>query len=246
MTAGRTIVSNSQDWSTPRSYVEAVKRVFGGSIRLDPCSNPYSLVEADVEYLLPDMDGLSESWNYETIYVNPPYGSDRQRGTRINNWLAKCLDAHRQHGSQVIALVPVATNTGHWKRYVWGQANAIAFLYDTRLKFLVNGKDEGTGAPMSCAMIYWGNNIDCFSSVFRPFGAVVDITLLIGQSHGLAHYQSNKSNKSSQLPLLAVRLNMRKGKEVGKNEVVKVLEHNAQLRLVMEKRPPLERSKSGE
>ena len=53
--------------------------------------------------------------------------------------------------------MPVATNTGHWKKHVFTNATGICFLYDTRLKFLVNGEDGGKGAPMSCAMIYWGH-----------------------------------------------------------------------------------------
>ncbi|WP_010418957.1 hypothetical protein [Anaerophaga thermohalophila] len=71
--------------------------------------------------------------------------------------------------------MPVATNTAHWKQSVFGQARAICFLYDTRLKFLEKGLDVGKGAPMSCAMIYWGKNFEKFYNVFIEFGAVVDI-----------------------------------------------------------------------
>ena len=78
-------------------------------------------------------------------------------------------------GSEILALVPVATNTGHWKKYVFGKACALCFLYDTRLKFLVNGENGGKGAPMSCAMIYWGDDFDRFRSVFQQFGAVVSL-----------------------------------------------------------------------
>ena len=63
--------------------------------------------------------------------------------------------------------MPVATNTGHWKQSVFGQAKAICFLYDTRLRFLENGFDTGKGAPMACAMIYWGNNYNKF---YNPHG----------------------------------------------------------------------------
>ena len=92
--------------------------------------------------------------------------------------------AHQQFKSEVLALVPVATNTGHWKNYVFSKATAICFLYDTRLKFLVNGKNGGKGAPMSCAMIYWGKNFDRFLSIFSKFGAVVDIQNLKGKRSG--------------------------------------------------------------
>ena len=147
MTAGRTVKSLSQDWGTPKKYVLAIRRVFGGGVDLDPCSNASSIVGAHVEYRLPEHDGLCESWDYHRIFVNPPYGADRERGTTIKHWLHRCATAHQTHGSEVLALVPVATNTGHWKKYVWGQAAAVAFLYDTRLRFLVSGRDQGKGAP---------------------------------------------------------------------------------------------------
>lgn len=184
MTAGRTVIPLSLDWGTPRKYVDAIKDVFGGEIDLDPCSNEHSIVGAQVEYALPRKDGLQESWDFPRIYVNPPYGSDRERGTNIKVWLYRCAEAHRTHGSEVLALIPVATNTGHWKNYVWGRATAVAFLYDTRLRFLVDGKDEGKGAPMSCAMVYWGKNFDKFFEVFIQFGAVVDLRSLRGMRIG--------------------------------------------------------------
>lgn len=175
MSAGRKINTLSQDWGTPEKYVEAIKEFFGGEIDLDPCSNQFSIVGARVEYMLPGNNGLKDSWNFERIYVNPPYGLDRKRGTGIKNWLYRCAHAHKTFGSEVLALVPVATNTGHWKKYVFGKAIALCFLYDTRLKFLVNGQSGGKGAPMSCAMIYWGTAPDRFRSVFEKFGAVLSL-----------------------------------------------------------------------
>lgn len=184
MTAGRQVNSQSVDWCTPHKYVVAVKKVFRGKISLDPCSNPWSIVHAETEYQLPEKDGLQESWHYPTIYVNPPYGSDKKRHTTIKHWLYKCVSSHKNYESEVLALVPVATNTSHWKEYIWGEATAICFLYDTRLRFLVKGKDEGKGAPMSCAMIYWGKNLQLFYEVFIEYGAVVDLRPLQGITIG--------------------------------------------------------------
>lgn len=184
MSAGRTLNTLSQEWGTPDKYVQAVRECFGGEIALDPCSSEYSIVRARIEYRLPKHDGLRESWNFPTIYVNPPYGIDKKRGTSIKKWFAKCSMAHREYDAEVLALVPVATNTGHWKNHVFGDATGVCFLYDTRLKFLVEGTDGGKGAPMSCAMIYWGRKFDTFVSVFRRFGAVVDLRPLQGRRHG--------------------------------------------------------------
>ncbi len=39
------------------------------------------------------------------------------------------------YGAEIIALVPVATNTAYWKKYVFDEADSVCFLYDTRLRF---------------------------------------------------------------------------------------------------------------
>jgi hypothetical protein len=184
MSAGRKVISDNKDWGTPPKYVEAVKAFFGGQIDLDPCSNEWSVVGAKVEYRLPKHDGLKESWNHEKIFVNPPYGKDQNRGTGIKIWLQRCEMANAMHGSEVLALVPVAVNTTHWKKHVFGKARSLCFLADTRLKFLVNGADGGKGAPMACCMIYWGNDHKRFVEIFHRYGAVVPLDELQRHGHG--------------------------------------------------------------
>lgn len=53
-------------------YVNAVREVFGGSIALDPCSNPNSIVKAEAEYQLPAQDGLRASGDFPTITSTRP------------------------------------------------------------------------------------------------------------------------------------------------------------------------------
>lgn len=183
MSAGRSVNTLSQSWCTPAKYVNAVRKFFDGRIDLDPCSNISSIVHANTEFILPQ-DGLKENWNFERIYVNPPYGADRVRGTTIKDWLIKCCQAHELYGAEVIALIPVASNTSHWKQCIFGKANAICFLYDTRLRFLIDGSEEHKGAPMACCLVYWGENVPKFINVFMEYGAVVDITTLQKQIIG--------------------------------------------------------------
>lgn len=176
MTAGRKTHSKSTDWGTPQKYVDAIKKFFGGVIQLDPCSNQWSIVGAVTEWSLPDNDGLAKEWNYSTIFVNPPYGRDYERGTSIADWLAKCVDAWRYYDAEVIALIPVATNTKHWKDHVFRHAKAICFCADSRLKFLEKGQNTGKGAPMACALVYWGDskNIGRFFMIFSEFGCCME------------------------------------------------------------------------
>jgi len=182
--AGRQNTSSMKHWGTPKKYVDAVNLMFDGGVDLDPCSNEHSLVEAKVTYQPPSQDGLRQTWHYKKIYVNPPYGNDKESGTTIRHWLERCAHAHYTYGSEVLALVPVAVNTMHWKRHVFTRAQAVCFLYDTRLRFLEAGKDIGKGAPMACAMVYWGQDFGRFYDIFIKHGAVVDIRNLIGQVIG--------------------------------------------------------------
>ena len=186
MSPRRTIsYSASQDWCTPPVYAEAIREFFSEAIALDPCSNDHSIVNADIEYVLPAIDGLTASWEYPTIYVNPPYGRDRQRGTSIRHWLRRCAAANRDYGSEVLALVPVAPNTSHWKDYVFGAATGLVFLYDTRLKFYIDGKEHKKGAPQACSVVYWGERYPRFEEVFIKYGAVLDLRHLHNRAIGI-------------------------------------------------------------
>lgn len=198
MTAGRTnSYQISTGWCTPPKYANAVKVFFSGELELDPCSNKFSLIESKTKFMLPEKDGLVEEWNYKTIFVNPPYGSDRERGTTIKNWIKKCEEAHSRYNAEVLALIPVATNTRHWKDFIFGKAAGICFLYDTRLKFMIDGVIDEKGAPMSCAMVYWGNNIERFESVFSPYGAALDLTKNLNSSFGSSEYSDAELPKQA-------------------------------------------------
>jgi hypothetical protein len=170
MTAGRKSTINKQDWNTPWKYMDAVKRTFL-RIDLDPCSNSGSIVPAGRKIVLPENGLLVDWWTYENIYVNPPYGRSEDK-TTIYDWLSKCYDASQKGGRNVISLIPVATNTKHWKEFVF-KADVICFLNDTRLKFRMNGNEVNKGSSIACAMIYWGNNSDRFIEVFNEFGNCV-------------------------------------------------------------------------
>ena len=66
------------------------------------------------------------------------------------------------------------------------------------LKFLENGQNGGRGAPMSCAMVYWGRNYQAFFDIFIKFGAVVNIENLHGVTIGL---ENNGHRYHLQAPL---------------------------------------------
>ena len=89
MTAGRESVSKQKNWCTPEPLVSMIHQFFNNKIDLDPCSNQYSLIKAKTKFILPKNDGLKSNWNFKKIFVNPPYGNDKERKTSIKDWFKK-------------------------------------------------------------------------------------------------------------------------------------------------------------
>lgn len=169
MTAGRTVNAEKKDWNTPPKYSIPITK-FMGKIELDPCSNEASIVDADMNYIYPTNDGLLDEWDAKTVFVNPPYG--RSNGSGLYDWLLKSISEYEKYKFEVIFLIPVATNTKHFKEIIFVEYDAICFLNDTRLRFYNNGVEDKKGAPMACCLCYKGYRPDDFKSSFSKFGKV--------------------------------------------------------------------------
>ncbi len=167
MSAGRKKISEKKDWNTPPKYVKLVNDMFP-IIELDPCSNISSMINSTNKYILP-IDGLKESWDYKTIFVNPPYGKNIHNKTSIYDWINKGVVANKK-GSELLYLIPVATNTRHFKDLIFKNSCGICFLNDTRLKFWSDGIEDKKGAPMSCCIVYFGKDYDKFQTIFNNSG----------------------------------------------------------------------------
>lgn len=170
MLSGMSVNTLSSEWCTPKKYKTAISDFFNNDLKLDPCSNKDSIIDAYYKWYYPQTDGLLEDWDFSTIYVNPPYGRFTQTGTTIKNWFDKSYTSYTKYDNEILMLVPVATNTSHWKNYVFNKCCGVCFLYDTRLKFRINGNEDNKGAPMACCFIYYGSDFNKFKKVFSEFG----------------------------------------------------------------------------
>ena len=64
-----------------------------------------------------------EEWVQRTIFINPPYGRDIQRKTSIKNWIQKSYESNRKYGNEILMLLPVSTNTIHWRDFIFGKSS---------------------------------------------------------------------------------------------------------------------------
>ena len=174
MSAGRKNNDTNKNYNTPPKYIKLINEFFENNIDLDPCSNKYSMINAKQNIILPD-NGLNIEWcdigNPINCFVNPPYGKGENK-TSIKTWIKKGIDSYIKYNTESLFLIPVATNTQHYKM-IYENAKGISFLYDTRLKFWNEGVELSKGCPVSCAMIYFGNNYEKFEKIFNNVGKCI-------------------------------------------------------------------------
>ena len=150
--------SKSDCWNTPPEVISEVIEFFDGVIHLDPCSNSHT--HANVPALTAfteDDDGLSQQWNYPTVFMNHPY-SDSKR------WIPYAVSQYALYNNEMLLLIKMDVSTKWWSNLI-----QYPFLaYNRRLKF---GDGKGA-APFQSAMVYLGNRIERFVEVFNHNGTI--------------------------------------------------------------------------
>lgn len=125
-------------WSTPQAFYDKLDDEF--HFTLDPCSTD---ANAKCEkYFTEADDGLSQSWDGERVFMNPPYGRV------IGEWMKKASEAK----SLVVCLVPARTDTRWWHDHVIDKGAEVRFIKG-RLKF---GGSKNS-APFPSAVIVYRN-----------------------------------------------------------------------------------------
>ena len=106
---------------------------------LDPCATKTNA--KCPRYFTKKEDGLSRSWEGETVFMNPPYGR------AIFSWIQKAYYEARLKKCLVVALIPARTDTAWWHRYVM-EAKEIRLIRG-RVRF----SNSETGAPFPSAVV---------------------------------------------------------------------------------------------
>lgn len=97
--------SATDEWPTPRWLFESLHQEFG--FTLDPCATNEN-AKCPL-YFTKTEDGLSQSWDHHTVFMNPPYGRT------IGAWMSKAYESSLR-GALVVCLVPARTDTAWWHR----------------------------------------------------------------------------------------------------------------------------------
>ena len=154
--------SLSNDWWTPKEYIDAVYEVMGG-IDLDPASTPEAneTVGAKIIYTESD-DGLSQRW-FGKVFLNPPYG-------RLGGEFAgKLYESLGSGVEEAIMLVNSRATDADWFQPCF---DGVICFTDHRIDFDSPYEKKTSSTHGSC-FVYFGDNPGEFSRVFSKFGNVV-------------------------------------------------------------------------
>jgi len=159
----------SVEYYTPSQFIEAARNVMGG-IDLDPasCDEAQQTVMAEAYYTEED-DGLSQPW-HGRVWLNPPYS---KTGARSNQEIwSQYLAGEYTSGNVTEAVLLVKAALGYnWFEDLW-YAWPVCFV-KTRLSFIREDGDDSGQSKMGTALLYFGENVEPFISVFREFGRVI-------------------------------------------------------------------------
>lgn len=111
--------SNTNEWATPQEFFDELNKEF--NFTLDPCATRENAKCA--KFFTQEDDGLSQSWDNEIVFCNPPYGR------QIKHWVKKASEA----AAVVVLLIPARTDTSYFHDYIYNKAE-IRFIRG-RLKF---------------------------------------------------------------------------------------------------------------
>lgn len=129
--------SQTVEWATPQGVFDKLNDEFGFTI--DVAATPTN-TKCPRFYTIDD-DSLSQSWDRETVWCNPPYGP------QLTHWVYKAATS----AATVVMLVPARTDVKWFHNYVLGRAD-IRFIKG-RLTF-GEAKDP---APFPCMLLIFRN-----------------------------------------------------------------------------------------
>lgn len=134
--------SKNQKWETPIDFYNKLNKEF--NFTLDPCCE----IETAKckKYYTPKEDGLSKSWEGETVFCNPPYGRNQKL------WIKKSSEEGCKKNTTVVMLIPSRTDTIAFHEFIYNKAE-IRFIKG-RLKF---GNSKNSAPFPSMVVIFSGD-----------------------------------------------------------------------------------------
>lgn len=135
---------DSIEWETPPEIFNPINSEFNFTI--DVCANQQN--KKCEKFFDKTQNGLSQDWDNEICWCNPPYGRD------VKKWVRKAYEQSKRNTTTVL-LIPCKTNTNWWHDLIIPFAE-VRFIRG-RVRFIQNGIQYTNAYVWSLAFI-----------IFRP------------------------------------------------------------------------------
>lgn len=156
-------MNKTDEYQTPKKYVEAARLVMG-KIDLDAASSEVNNERLKIPYFYSKKDLQGDRPLSGNVWLNPPYSKPNL--TKFTNLILR----DKLYFNQLIYLVPSYTSE-RWYHKCLTVASAFCLL-DHRIEFLLNKKFQ-TSPRFANTFFYFGNNNTIkFCEVFKQFGFV--------------------------------------------------------------------------
>ena len=133
--------SNSMEWGTPQDLYDQLNTEF--NFTLDPCATKENA--KCKKYYTKENNGLTLSWQGETVFCNPPYGRE------IKLWVEKCYYEYTLNKTKIVMLIPSRTDTAYFHKYIYNRQKIEIRFIRGRIKFV--GEQKGSGSAPFPSMI---------------------------------------------------------------------------------------------
>ena len=117
--------NKKEDWETPKDLFNKLNDEF--HFTLDPCANINN--HKCNKYYTETENGLTQDWEGETVFCNPPYGR------KIYKWVEKCYNESKKDNTTVVLLIPSRTDTKYFHDFLYKKNNVELIFIKGRLKF---------------------------------------------------------------------------------------------------------------
>lgn len=137
-------ISKGMDWRTPPEVFDPLNAEF--HFTLDAAATKGSAKCA--KYFTPETDGLSASWEGETVFCHPP-------AAELADWVRKCAEEGQKPGTTVVLFAPAKTDAAYFHDHILGRCE-LRFLKGRIVLTDENGNGSGRPACGSLLAIYRG------------------------------------------------------------------------------------------
>lgn len=152
-------IGKNDEWITPPQIVRSL-----GEFDLDPCSPIETPIRFSEKWFTIEDDGIKSPWDGR-VWLNPPFNRyERPR------WMRKMAE----HGNGIM-LIPAATETDAFDRWVWKRADAVCFVKGRPHFYYVDGVRAKANCGTAIALVAYGED-NVRSLELSGLGRVVRLT----------------------------------------------------------------------